>query len=69
MSPEDTTSTVNQSHNKHADQPTRPKNKKILLISTGLNIKRGVFSVKIKKVDNISVLFNKMPINVYEVNF
>ena len=24
---------------------------------------------KIKKVDNISVLFNKMPINVYEVTF
>ncbi len=24
---------------------------------------------KIKKVDSISVLFNKMPINVYEVTF
>ena len=24
---------------------------------------------KIKKIDNISVLFNKMPINIYEVTF
>ena len=32
MPSEDTTSTVNQSHNEHADQPTRPKNKKILLM-------------------------------------
>jgi len=32
MPSEDTTSTVNQSHNEHADQPTRLKNKKILLM-------------------------------------
>ncbi len=32
MPSEDTTSTVNQSHNEHADQPARLKNKKILLM-------------------------------------